>query len=104
MDIHIVEELGSLGRGAVKIDSIRDLKNFFAMVHIPSIWFVQDKSDESNRPKYLNVGTVSSVWPLMVIAGGLFILVRLHEISMNLHLEGLRNMVAINPVLYRIGI
>ena len=40
----------------------------------------------------------------MVIAGGLFILFRLREISINLHLEGLRNVVAINPVLYRIGI
>ena len=69
-----------------------------------SICFVQDKSYESNRPKYLNVETVSSVWPLMVIAGGLFILLRLREISMNLHLEGLRNMVAIYPVLYCIGI
>ena len=26
---------------------------FFVLVHIPSICFVQDKSDESNRPKYL---------------------------------------------------
>ena len=74
------------------------------MVHIPSILFVQDKSDESNRPKYLNIGTVSSIWPLMVIARGLFILFRLCEISMNLYLEGLRSVDAIYPVLYRIGI
>ena len=38
----------------------------------------------SNRPKYLNVGTVSSIEPLMVVVGGLFILFRLREISINL--------------------
>ena len=36
-------------------------KIFFALVHIPSICFVQDKSDESNRPKYLNIETVSNI-------------------------------------------
>ena len=46
----------------------------------------------SNRPKYFNVGTLSSIWPLIVIIGGLFILLRLREISINLHLEGLRDM------------
>ena len=52
----------------------------------------QDRSDVNNSPKYLNVGTVSSVLPLMVIVGGLVILFRLREISINLHLEELRDM------------
>ena len=53
----------------------------------------------SNRPKYLDVVTVSSIWPLLIV-GRLFIsiLFRLHEISINLHLEGLRNVVTIYPV------
>ena len=66
--IHIVGEQ-SPGQCAGKIDSITGPK-FFALVHISSICFVQDKPDERNRPKYLKVGTVYSVWPLMVIAGG----------------------------------
>ena len=64
-------------------------KIFFALVHTPSICFDQDRSNVSNRPKYLNVGTL---WPLIVIVGGLFILFCLCEININLHLEGLRNM------------
>ena len=41
----------------------------FSLILAPSICFDQDRSDVSNRPKYLNLGTVSSIWPLIVIVG-----------------------------------
>ena len=47
----------------------------------------QDRSDVSNWPECLNVGTLSSICPLIVIVEGLFILFRLREITINLHLE-----------------
>ena len=56
----------SPGQCAGKIDSITGPKFSLLWCIFPQC-FIQDKSDESNRPKYLNVGTVSSVWPLMVI-------------------------------------
>ena len=57
--------------------------NFFNML----------KPDGSSRPSiYLKIGTVSSTWPLMVILREVFILFHLREISINLHLEELRNM------------
>ena len=67
-------------------------KILFAFIHTPSICFDQDRSDVSKRPKYLNIARVSSICPKMVIVGGLFILFCLNEISINLHLERLRNM------------
>ena len=38
------------------------------------------RQDVNNSPRYLNVGTVSSALPLMVIVGGLVILFSLREI------------------------
>ena len=58
----------------------------------------------NNSPRYLNVGTVSSVLPLMVIVGGLVILFHLREISIDLHSEELSDVIEINPVLNCIGI
>ena len=89
--IYIVGE-EFVGQHVGKIDgTIGPRFSLLNLVHTPLICLDQDRSDVSNSPEYLNVGTVSSVLPLMVIVGGLVIMFRLREISINLHLEELRD-------------
>ena len=75
--LHVGPDNGSPGQCAAKIDVITGPK--FSLLWCIFPQYVLSKPDESNRPKYLKVGTFYSVWPIDGYNRRLFVLFRLLE-------------------------